>query len=77
MHRYDHASFYPEKLESNFSVGKNIINIPWNGGPMGDKEYMAAFFNIVLPLAYNFNPDLVLISAGFDACQGLDQFFFV
>lgn len=31
---------------------------------------MAAFISIILPLGYNFNPDLVLVSAGFDAAQG-------
>lgn len=37
---------------------------------MGDKEYIAAFLNIVLPIAYEFNPELVMVSAGFDACIG-------
>jgi histone deacetylase 6 len=37
---------------------------------MGDKEYLAAFTQVVLPIAYEFNPELVLISAGFDACIG-------
>lgn len=70
LHRFDHADFYPSKLESNFSVASNVINIPWNGGPMSDKEYMTAFCNLVLPLAYNFNPELVLVSAGFDGAIG-------
>lgn len=34
---------------------------------MGDAEYLAAFLQVVLPVAYQFNPQLVLISAGFDA----------
>lgn len=37
---------------------------------MGDPEYVLAMFNIVLPVAYQFNPDLVLVSAGFDAARG-------
>lgn len=37
---------------------------------MGDAEYMAAFTQVVLPVAYEYNPDLVLVSAGFDACVG-------
>lgn len=71
LHRYDHATFYPETTAANYSVAKNIINIPWNGGPMGDKEYLAAFCNIVMPIAYAFNPELVLVSAGFDSAKGL------
>lgn len=35
---------------------------------MGDAEYIAAFQQIVMPIAYQYNPELVLVSAGFDAC---------
>lgn len=37
---------------------------------MGDAEYIAAFQQVVMPIAYQFNPELVLVSAGFDACIG-------
>ena len=37
---------------------------------MGDAEYLAAFQQIILPIAYQFNPQLVLVAAGFDAAQG-------
>ena len=37
---------------------------------MGDTEYLAAMTQVVLPIAYEYNPELVLISAGFDACVG-------
>ncbi|RAL66505.1 hypothetical protein DID88_006195 [Monilinia fructigena] len=33
-------------------------------------EYMAAFQDVVMPIAQEFNPDLVIISAGFDAAAG-------
>lgn len=68
IHRYDDAAAYPYKTLSNYSNGgKNIINIPWNDHIMTETEYMMAMFNIVLPCAYEFNPDLVIISSGFDA----------
>lgn len=35
---------------------------------MGDAEYIAAFQQVVMPIAYQYNPELVLVSAGFDAC---------
>ncbi|KAH9506186.1 histone deacetylase [Dermatophagoides farinae] len=71
IHRYDHGDFYPEnKSASNYRTGRrNIINIPWNGAQMGDREYLTAFFNIVMPVAYNFDPELVLVSSGFDAAE--------
>lgn len=37
---------------------------------MGNAEYVAAFHQIVLPIAYQFDPELVLVSAGFDAAVG-------
>lgn len=37
---------------------------------MGDAEYLAAFLQVVLPVATQFNPQLVLVSAGFDAAVG-------
>lgn len=72
LHRYDHGEFWPNRIEGNYSTtgAKNIVNIPWSGGPMGDKEYLAAFFNLVMPLAYKFNPELVLVSNGCDGALG-------
>lgn len=68
LHGYDDALEYPCDQISNYTSGsKNIINIPWNDDIMGDSEYMLAFLTIVLPCAYEFNPDLVLVSSGFDA----------
>lgn len=37
---------------------------------MGDGDYMAAFCQVVLPICYQYNPELVLVSAGFDAAIG-------
>jgi histone deacetylase 6 len=45
------------------------VNVPWPGG-MGDAEYLTAFDEILLPIARRFSPDLVLVSAGFDAADG-------
>jgi len=37
---------------------------------MGDAEYISVMQNIILPVAYEFCPELVLVSAGFDAAVG-------
>uniref|UniRef100_A0A3B3QD90 Histone deacetylase n=1 Tax=Paramormyrops kingsleyae TaxID=1676925 RepID=A0A3B3QD90_9TELE len=53
-------------------VGYNV-NIAWTGGvdpPMGDVEYLTAFRTVVMPIANEFSPDVVLVSAGFDAVEG-------
>ena len=45
------------------------MNVPWPAG-MGDAEYLAAFDRVLLPIARSFSPELVLVSAGFDAAAG-------
>ncbi|HXV13615.1 MAG TPA: histone deacetylase [Candidatus Krumholzibacteria bacterium] len=42
------------------------VNIPMPGG-FGDDEWLAAFRRVVEPVAHQFAPELVLVSAGFDA----------
>jgi histone deacetylase 6 len=37
---------------------------------MGDMEYITAWQRILMPIAYEYSPELVLISAGFDAARG-------
>lgn len=45
------------------------VNVPWSGG-MGDSEYLAAFDRVLQPIARQFRPEVVLVSAGFDAAEG-------
>jgi acetoin utilization deacetylase AcuC-like enzyme len=42
------------------------VNVPLSPG-CGDDEWLAAFDEIVRPAVHRFEPDLVLVSAGFDA----------
>ena len=45
------------------------VNVAWPAG-MGDAEYLAAFDRVLLPIARAFDPQLVLVSCGFDAAAG-------
>jgi hypothetical protein len=36
----------------------------------GDADYLLVWHNLVLPLAYEFEPELIIVSAGFDAADG-------
>lgn len=45
------------------------VNVPLPAG-CGDAEYLAAFDRVLLPAAREFAPDLVLVSAGYDAADG-------
>jgi histone deacetylase 6 len=47
----------------------HTINVPWSPG-RGDADHLAAFDRLLLPVARQFAPDLVLVSAGFDAARG-------
>ncbi len=45
------------------------VNIPLPGG-FGDNEYAAIFNDIVVPVGRSYQPELILISAGFDIYHG-------
>jgi acetoin utilization deacetylase AcuC-like enzyme len=36
------------------------VNIPWPDQGMGDGDYMYAFQEVVMPIAQEFDPDLVI-----------------
>ncbi|KAI3370279.1 hypothetical protein L3Q82_025056 [Scortum barcoo] len=66
--------FSPPPIQVGAGVGEGFnVNVGWTGGlnpPMGDAEYLAAFRAVVMPIAHEFSPDVVLVSAGFDAVEG-------
>ncbi len=57
---------YPGSGEASERGVGNIINIPLPGGS-GSAECQAAWKHIALPAVDGFAPDLIMISAGFDA----------
>lgn len=77
LHRYDEdGSFYPGSTYGNYDShgtgageGKSV-NVPWPTHGMGDADYLYAFYHLVMPIAHEFRPDLVIVSAGFDAADG-------
>ncbi|XP_054589541.1 polyamine deacetylase HDAC10 isoform X2 [Nothobranchius furzeri] len=75
-HRYEHQKFWPQLRESDYdSVGKEKgagfnINLPWNQVGMENSDYLSVFCHVLLPVAYEFCPDLVLVCAGFDSAIG-------
>jgi len=82
VHRHDQASFYPNSVDGDPSMcgagrGKGFnANVAWNsdekggGGGFGDADYLYAWEKVLLPLAKAFQPELTVISAGFDAARG-------
>ncbi|NXA63827.1 HDA10 deacetylase, partial [Mohoua ochrocephala] len=75
-HRYEHQEFWPSLKESDYDAvglgkGKGFnINLPWNKVRMGNSDYLAAFFHVLLPMAFEFDPELVIVSSGYDSGIG-------
>ncbi|KAL4805033.1 hypothetical protein BDV18DRAFT_141785 [Aspergillus unguis] len=76
IHVYQDGKFYPGEKDGDMDycgegagVGNNV-NIPWPSQGMGDGDYIYAFQQVVMPIAQEFNPDLVIIASGFDAAVG-------
>jgi acetoin utilization deacetylase AcuC-like enzyme len=45
------------------------VNVPLPGG-QGDEEYAAVFQRILVPIALEYRPQMILVSAGFDIARG-------
>lgn len=77
IHRHDDGNFFPgtggpTECGTGEGLGYNV-NIAWSGGlspPIGDAEYLAAFRTVVMPIAKEYDPEIVIVSAGFDAALG-------
>uniref|UniRef100_F1L730 Histone deacetylase 10 n=1 Tax=Ascaris suum TaxID=6253 RepID=F1L730_ASCSU len=68
FHAYHYGASWPFDSEYDYdSSATNHISIPLNAAMNNEFDYMAALHIIVIPLAKEFAPELVLISAGFDS----------
>ncbi len=66
-HQYPHYPGTGRATESGTGAGESFtINVPMEAGE-GDDEYRAVFQKVLVPAADAFKPELVIISAGFDA----------
>jgi acetoin utilization deacetylase AcuC-like enzyme len=76
VHRWQGGNFFPFLQNggpTNLGIGKGVgfnINVGWSRKGMGDDEYYAVWEHILLPVAKEYQPELILISAGFDAADG-------
>ncbi|XP_057950645.1 histone deacetylase 5-like [Malania oleifera] len=76
VHRHEFGTFYPANDDGYYTMigegpgaGFNI-NVPWENGRCGDADYLAVWDHILIPVAKDFDPDVIMISAGFDAAVG-------
>ena len=79
IHRGDRGFFPAEPDMPNpytaqrVGTGKGAgftVNIPWSASGAGDCEYAAAFQCVIFPILSDFNPELIIVSCGFDAAEG-------
>ena len=65
-HEYPHYPGTGKDSEKGIGKGKGYTcNVPMSSGT-GDKEYLSVYQNILPPLVKAFEPDLILVSAGYD-----------
>ncbi|KDP31342.1 hypothetical protein JCGZ_11718 [Jatropha curcas] len=76
VHRHEFGTFYPANDDGFYTMigegpgaGYNI-NVPWENGRCGDPDYLAVWDHILIPVAKEFEPDMIIVSAGFDAAVG-------
>ncbi|XP_075721262.1 polyamine deacetylase HDAC10-like isoform X2 [Rhipicephalus microplus] len=76
LHRYSKTMIFPKTEISDATYigrgdGKGYnINIPWTKPAITDADYLTAMYQLVMPVASEFDPELVIVSAGFDSAKG-------
>lgn len=76
LHRYQFQQFWPNLVEANYdAVGSGAgegfnIHVAWNKRGIRDCEYLYAFDNLLVPILKQYDPELILVSCGFDSGQG-------
>jgi len=69
-HQYPHYPGTGSLYETGRGEGEGFtVNIPMGGG-QGDTEYGAVFREVILPVGLEYQPQLILLSAGFDIYHG-------
>lgn len=81
LHRYENGLFYPGESGSLKNIGSGPgtgfnVNIEWNTkegirkvSALGDHEYIYMFEEVVSPIIKEFEPELIIVSAGFDSAD--------
>mmetsp|Transcript_8093 Transcript_8093/g.9747 ORF Transcript_8093/g.9747 Transcript_8093/m.9747 type:complete len:400 (-) Transcript_8093:1428-2627(-) len=76
VHRHDNGRFYPHGESSaaeTVGIGNGVgrtVNVALNGKGYGDDDFLAVWEHVLLPIGKEFAPEIVIVSAGFDAALG-------
>ena len=70
VHQSRHFPFTGRAVETGEGNGRGYtVNVPLPPGS-GDSDYIEAFRRLLVPIADEYRPDLVIVSAGFDPAKG-------
>ncbi len=70
VHQYPHYPGSGRIEETGAATGLGYtVNVPLPPG-QGDEEYAAIFQQVLAPIARQYRPELILVSAGFDIARG-------
>lgn len=65
-HQYPHYPMSGRLEEMGEGEGRGYtVNVPLSAGH-GDRDYLYIFDHLLRPIAYDFRPEVILVSAGFD-----------
>uniref|UniRef100_A0A914RND6 Histone deacetylase domain-containing protein n=1 Tax=Parascaris equorum TaxID=6256 RepID=A0A914RND6_PAREQ len=68
FHAYHHGAFWPYDEEYDYdNKYTNVVSIPLNAAMNSEGDYFAALKHLVIPIANEFAPELILVSLGFDS----------
>lgn len=76
VHRHDRGAFFPHtgRIADGPPWGDpahgTVVNVPWPTGGLGDGELALALDAVASPILRAFAPDVIIVSAGFDAAAG-------
>ncbi|CAI2340995.1 unnamed protein product [Caenorhabditis sp. 36 PRJEB53466] len=68
FHAYHFGSFWPFSTEYDYATNDpNTLFVPLNGTMNTEGDFVSVFHHVLLPMLKQYQPELILISAGFDA----------
>ncbi|VDM10903.1 unnamed protein product [Wuchereria bancrofti] len=68
FHAYHYGAFWPYEEEYDYdNKYDNIISIPLNSAMNTEGDYIGALRHLVIPIAQEYQPELVLVALGFDS----------
>ncbi|CAL2032875.1 unnamed protein product [Caenorhabditis brenneri] len=68
FHGHHYGSFWPFSREYDYHTNDpNTLFVPLNGTMNSEGDYVSVFHHVLLPMLKQFQPELILISAGFDS----------